>query len=392
MRQDYYRDTYAEIDLDAIEHNVRQFRRRYPSRVRLMAAVKADAYGHGAVPVSKAALSAGATDLAVAFLDEALELREAGITAPILILGYTPDRGIRPAVEAGVALTVYREESLPALADAAVKTGKAVRVHVKVDTGMGRLGLAREELVPFMQKLTAVPGVHVEGLYTHFACADERDKTYTRKQYETLTRMVEDLRRENLPVPRVHSANSAAAIEFPEMADGMIRLGISMYGYYPSEEVDREAVHLKPALSLKTRIIHLKQPKAGTGISYGKTFVADGTRWIATLPIGYADGFNRLLSNRGSALVRGKKVPVVGRVCMDQTMVDVTDAMPAAVGDEVVLYGQQGDAVIHVDEVARLLGTISYEVTCMIGRRVPRVYVRSGQLIGVLNRLSGGVV
>nr|WP_092038121.1 alanine racemase [Planifilum fulgidum] len=390
MREDvYYRDTVAEVDLDAIRHNVRQFRRHLPKSVRLMAVVKADAYGHGAVPVARAALSAGADSLAVAFLDEALELREAGVSAPILVMGYTPPRAVGEAIKNDVTLTVYSEEVVEALGRQAAREGKSVAIHVKVDTGMGRLGLLEGELSAFLRCLARHPHLRIGGVFTHFACADESDKEYTRFQHRCLLGFVDRLRAAGADVPLIHCSNSAAAIDLPEYGHALVRLGISMYGYYPSEEVNRQAVRLKPALTLKTRIVRLKRPPAGTGISYGKTVTVDGSRWIATIPIGYADGLSRRLSNRGSALVRGRRVPIVGRVCMDQTMLDVTEAMPAAVGDEVVLYGRQGNEVISVDEVARLLDTISYEVTCAVGRRVPRVYLEDGKRVGVINRLRG---
>ncbi|GAA5347045.1 alanine racemase [Planifilum fimeticola] len=390
MNQDaYFRDTVAEVDLDAIRHNVRQFRKHLPESVRLMAVVKADAYGHGAVPVARAALSAGADCLAVAFLDEALELRAAGVSAPILVMGYTPPRAVGEAIRNNITLTVYSEEVVEALGRQAAREGKSVDVHVKVDTGMGRLGLLEEEMSAFLRHLARFPHLRIGGLFTHFACADESDKGYTRFQYRRLLGFVDRLREAGADAPLIHCSNSAAAIDLPEYGHSLVRLGISMYGYYPSEEVNRRAVRLKPALTLKTRIVRLKRPPAGTGISYGKTVTVDGSRWIATVPIGYADGLSRRLSNRGSALVRGRRVPIVGRVCMDQTMLDVTEAMPAAVGDEVVLYGRQGDEVISVDEVARLLDTISYEVTCAVGRRVPRVYLEGGKRVGVINRLTG---
>ncbi|MDN4594610.1 alanine racemase [Polycladomyces subterraneus] len=388
MNQTYFRDTIAEIDLDAITHNVQQFRNRFPSSVKLMAVVKADAYGHGAVPVAKTALEAGATHLAVAFLDEALELRNAGIEAPILVLGYTPPAAVAEAVRRDVTLTVYTEEVVDEVASQAARLGHKVPVHVKVDTGMGRLGLFEDEVLPFLHRIGRYDSIEVEGLFTHFATADEMDKSYTKWQHEQLERIIVRLQSEGIKIPLVHCANSATAIDLPAYAHQLVRLGISMYGYYPSAEVNREAVDLRPALTLKTKIVHLKRPPAGMGVSYGKTFVSDGTRWIATIPVGYADGFNRLLSNRGEALVNGRRVPIVGRICMDQTMLDVTEAMPVKVGDEVVLYGMQGKERITVDEVAEALGTISYEVTCMIGYRVPRVYKKGGRIIGVVNRLG----
>ncbi|PTM53304.1 alanine racemase [Desmospora activa DSM 45169] len=387
MVNEGYRDTMVEVDLDAIAHNVQQFLQWLTPGVRLMAAVKGDAYGHGAIPVAQAAVKAGATDLAVAFLDEAEELREAGIQAPILILGHTPQRGLQRAMELDVALTVSDGETIVAIADAARQSGQTARVHVKVDTGMGRLGVQPDEAVALIRQWHNQPGVVIEGLFSHFATADEADKSYARQQHRRLSAVVERLGAEGIQIPLVHCANSAATIDLPEYAHAMVRVGISMYGYYPSPDVNPDAVKLQPALTLKTRITRLARPQAGTGISYGKTRVVDGTRWIATVPIGYADGYSRALSNKGTAIVRGRRVPVIGRVCMDQTMLDVTDAMPVQVGDEVVLYGQQQQEVVTVDEVADLLGTISYEVTCMLDRRIPRIYTRSGKRVHIRNLL-----
>ncbi|MDA8352489.1 MAG: alanine racemase [Firmicutes bacterium] len=384
----FYRDTRAVIDLDAIRHNVSEFRHRLPESCRLMATVKANAYGHGSVQVARAALAAGATHLAVAFLDEALELRKAGLQAPILTLGYTPARGIRAALEQDIALTVFDRESAETVIQEAKRAGGKARVHVKVDTGMGRLGIWEDQVLPLVQEWVREPHLEVEGLFTHFATADNGDKEYAVQQHNRLLRVIDQLAEAGIHIPLIHCANSAAAIDMPDWCHGMIRLGISMYGYYPSEEVNQEAVRLQPALTLKTRIVQLKRPPAGTGISYGKTAVTDGQQWIATLPVGYADGYSRLLSNRGVALVQGKRVPIIGRICMDQTMLDVTSAMPVKVGEEVVLYGSQGSGTVHVDEVADLLDTISYEVTCMIDRRVPRIYVSNGQVVDIVNPLE----
>lgn len=383
----YFRDTIVEVDLDAIKQNISQFRHHLSSAVQIMAVVKADAYGHGAIAIATAALSAGADWLGVAFLDEALELRAAGIKAPILVMGYTPPRGIPVGIEQGIALTVSSLEAAEAVSSYVQREGKVAHIHLKVDTGMSRLGLAVEEVVPLMQKLRKIPGLYVEGLFTHFACADEKNKEQTRRQHNRFMQMLTLLQEKGMSPPLIHVSNSAAAIDLPEYGHGMVRIGIGMYGYYPSSEVNQRAIQLKPALSLKTRIVHLKRPQMGEGISYGRTYISDGTRWIATLPLGYADGYSRSLSGRSEVLVRGRRVPVVGRVCMDQLMVDVTDAMPVSVDDEVVIYGCQGKEAIFASEVAMLLETIPYEVTCMINRRVPRIYIENGEKVAAINRL-----
>jgi alanine racemase len=383
----YGRDTVIEIDLDAIAHNVSQFQRYLPQGTRIMAVVKADAYGHGAIPVAEAALAAGASYLGVAFVDEGVELRRAGIGAPILVLGSTPPRAVRHALEHDLTLTVYAEKSVREIDEEAARLGKKARVHIKVDTGMGRLGVQPSHAFAFIHKTLKYRHVEMEGIFTHYATADEEDKSYALFQLHQFIRVLNQLREAGIHIPLKHIANSAGAIELAGHVFDMIRLGIAMYGYYPSDEVNRQTVSLRPALSFKSRIVHLFRPAGGTGISYGKTVVATGKEWIATIPVGYADGFSRLLSNRGFALVNGVRVPVVGRVCMDQLMLDVTEAMPVRVGDEVVLYGSQGKEQITVDEVARSLGTIHYEVTCMLSHRIPRIYLRDGKPVAVINRL-----
>lgn len=383
----YGRDTVIEIDLDAISHNVKQLIQHLPKGKQIMAVVKANAYGHGAIQVARAALEAGATYLAVAMVDEGIELRRAGIEAPILILGYTPMHAVADAIHHRISLTVFSEEILREVEVIAARLQKKATIHVKVDTGMGRLGLQPQEAVSFINKALQSPHLIVEGLFTHFATADEVDKSYTYDQEEQFAMVASGLEKLGIKLPLVHSTNSAAAIDLPDHAYDMIRLGISLYGYYPSKDVDHRQVKLKPALTFKTKIVHLKQLPAGRGISYGKTYMTRGDEWIATIPVGYADGFSRQLSNRGHALVNGIKVPVIGRVCMDQVMLDVTQAMPVKITDEVVLYGKQGNNQITVDEVANQLQTINYEITSVLSHRIPRIYYRNGQVVEVYNRL-----
>ncbi|GIP39944.1 alanine racemase [Paenibacillus sp. J31TS4] len=387
----FYRPTWLEISLDALRANLLAFRRRLPETIRMLAVVKADAYGHGAVEVAKEALDAGAEYLAVALLDEALELREAGVTAPILVLGYTPETGIPLALEHDITLTVFTDAMLEALA-ARAGTGKRARVHIKLDTGMGRIGLHdEEEALAFIRRAVAMPELNVEGMFTHFARADEEDKSYTFEQHARFERVVKRLDAEGLSIPLLHTGNSAAAIELPELSYNMVRLGISMYGIYPSDEVKKDIVRLEPVMALKTTIVHLKELPAGCGVSYGSRYVTqrDGER-IATLPIGYADGYSRMLTGKAQALVRGVRVPVAGTICMDQCMLTLKDGPEAAIGDEVVLFGRQGEAVLAVEELADAMGTIPYEVVCMMARRLPRVYIRGGQAVRTVNRLQTG--
>ncbi|RAL22106.1 alanine racemase [Thermoflavimicrobium daqui] len=383
----YGRDTIIEVDLDAIRYNVQQFKQYLPIDTRILVAVKGNAYGHGATYVSQAAIEAGAHALGVAFVDEGIELRNAGIEAPILVLGFTPTYAIKEALKYRLSFTVYNEDHLYQIQENAKNLGLTANVHLKIDTGMGRLGILPEEIPDFLQVLLNMSHVRLEGVFTHFATADEKNKMYLNYQYNRFLEAIHDIKRSGIAKPIIHCANSAAAIEIPNRIFDMVRIGISLYGLYPSPEVDRQKIHLQPALTLKSKVIHLKQSPPGTGISYGKTYIARGDEWIAVVPIGYADGFSRHLSNRGFALVRGIKVPIVGRVCMDQLMLDVTKAMPVQIGDEVVLYGKQEDAEIHVDEVAKQLDTINYEVTSMLSRRIPRIYLQDGKPIAIINEL-----
>jgi len=383
----FVRPTWAEIDLDHIAHNIRSIRQILPEGTQLAAVVKANAYGHGAIPVARKALESGAVYLAVATVDEGIELRQAGIAAPILVMGYTPADQADLVVRYDLTQTVFQAELVQRLSEAATGQGKTVKVHLKVDTGMGRLGLIDPvETVQFAKMVTETPGVRLEGVYTHFATADEADARYAQEQikrWEALRKMLKDAGLDSL---LLHISNSAGILQYPVCAGQMVRLGISMYGYYPSSEVEKK-IELRQALRLVSKIAHLKQVPSGTKISYGGTFETKRESVIATLPIGYADGYSRALSSRGEVLVRGMRVPVVGRVCMDQIMIDVTDVPGVALEDEVVLYGSQGDAFISVDEVAGKIGTISYEVCCALSRRVPRCYRESGQTVSVQNML-----
>jgi alanine racemase len=357
-----------------------------------MAVVKADAYGHGAVEVSKEVLAAGVDYLGVAFFDEALELRNAGITAPILVLGYTPPEGINRARDLDVTIAVYSRDVLEALREQSRKqenaSQKKLKIHIKLDTGMGRLGLHTEaDAIPFIEEALLLPNVDVEGLFTHYANADEVDKSYTLEQYGRFERIVSYFTEKGETFPYIHAGNSAAAIDLPGLTYSMVRLGISMYGLYPSEDVDQTKIELKPVLSLKTGIVHLKTLPAGSGVSYGTIYHTKGDEQIGTLPIGYADGYSRMLSGKAEVLVRGKRVPIVGRICMDQCMINVSDVPDVGALDEVVLIGEQGEERITAEDVARQLGTINYEIICMISHRVARVYVRNGERVEALNPL-----
>ncbi|WP_373230700.1 alanine racemase [Cohnella sp.] len=390
----YYRPTVAEISLDALESNIGAFRKHLATGTRILASVKANAYGHGAVEVARSAVSAGADYLGVAFLDEALQLRASGIEAPILVLGYTPPEGLSLAKEKGITVTLYRDHMLDDVAKLS-DVGNKLKAHIKVDSGMGRLGLLPgAEAERFLDRAFKLSQLTVEGLYTHFARADEMDKSYTELQQQRFQSVVDYVKRAGMPISIIHSSNSAAGIDMPERVGGMLRLGISMYGLYPSVEVNSRMVHLEPVLTLKTSIVHVKSLEAGEGISYGTRYFTQGKESIGTLPLGYADGFSRMLSGKAEALVRGRKVPVLGTICMDQCMIRLNDAEKdgeerIGAGEEVVLIGRQGDEFISAEEVATKLGTLNYEVTCMLAARVPRVYLRSGEVISIVNPLLG---
>ncbi|EEL50943.1 alanine racemase [Bacillus mycoides] len=384
----YGRDTIVEVNLDAIKHNVREFKKRVnDENMTMMAAVKANAYGHGAVEVAKAAIEAGVNQLAVAFVDEGIELREAGISVPILILGYTPVEAAKDAIEYDIMMTVYRIEDLKGIDEVAKRLGKKARIQVKIDTGMSRIGLQEEEVAPFLEELKNMKHIEMEGVFTHYSTADEIDKTYTNMQTNLFEKAVTTAKEMGIHLPYIHSSNSAGSMELSNTFQNMVRVGIGIYGMYPSQEVAHTVVSLQPALSLKSKVAHIKHAKKNRGVSYGNTYVATGEEWIATVPIGYADGYNRQLSNKGHALINGVRVPVLGRVCMDQLMLDVTNAMPVQVGDEVVFYGKQGEEEIPVEEIADMLGTINYEVTCMLDRRIPRVYKENDETTAVVNIL-----
>lgn len=376
------RPMWAEIDLGAIERNVAAVKRQLRDGAEVMAVVKANAYGHGAVRAARAALAGGARWLAVNLADEGVELRRAGITARILVLGYVPPWEADKIVFYGLTPTVNTHQLALALASAAKQRSLPLPVHVKVDTGLSRFGLPPEEVVPFVQCLATVPQLQFEGLWTHFASADERDKTFAHAQlalyHNTLARLAEA----GLAPRLRHAANSAAALDLPEAHLDCVRLGISLYGLYPSAEVSR-AVPLAPAMTLKSRVARLRLLPAGSTVGYGRTFTAGRPTLVALVPGGYADGLRRALGNVGSVLVRGRRAPIVGRVSMDQIVVDVTDIPGVEHDDEVVILGRQGGDEITADELAGWMGTINYEVVTGVSQRVPRVYLRDGEVVAV---------
>lgn len=378
----FYRDTWAEVDLDCILSNVASVKKLLPQDVDVIAVVKANAYGHGDIQVAETALEAGAAYLAVAFMDEAIALRNKGINAPILVLGATRAEDVPIAVSYGITLTVFQQEWLQK-AKEHLKANDQVSVHIKLDTGMGRIGIrSKEELAEIEQMIMEDNRFYLEGIYTHFATADELDQTYFQTQLEMFQELLSVLKRR----PRyVHSSNSAAAIRFPNAYFNAVRLGIAMYGLTPSLEMEKEIpFELREAFSLKSRLVHVKQLQKGDKVSYGATYESDGGEWIGTLPIGYADGWIRKLSGL-EVLVDGKRSPIVGRICMDQCMVRLPHYVP--VGTTVTLIGEQSGQFLSINEIAEKLDTINYEVPCIIAHRVPRLYKKGGKITVLKNYL-----
>ena len=367
------RSTVATVHLEAIRHNAREIMRLLSPGTRLMAVVKADGYGHGAIPVAKAAIQAGATALGVATNEEALELREAGITEDILVLGPSVSvADFKLLVQNNIIFTVYTCEQLQYAQQAAEQCGQAARIHLKVETGFHRLGLEPEHTKEFCQCANNCKNVCLEGIYTHFAAADEEGESFVHQQYAEL-QMAEEIVRSAGFAPIVHACATAATLRFPQYHRDMVRLGIGLYGYFPSKETVTTKVSFIPAMDLKTKIDRICTLEPGDTVSYNRTFIATQPSKIAVLPIGYGDGYPRLLSNRGNGIVNGCMCKIAGRVCMDRTMMDVTQAN-AQPGAQVTLLGREGNLCISAEEIAATCGTISYEILTSLSHRIPRVY------------------
>ncbi|WP_412758876.1 alanine racemase [Metabacillus fastidiosus] len=381
MAMSFHRDTWAEINLDAISHNVKSMKKHIGANVKLIAVVKANAYGHGDFQVAKAAISAGAEQLAVAFLDEAIALRTLGITLPILVLGATRSEDAQLAIEYDLTLTCFSKDWLDD-AKQNIRQGQ-LKLHLKVDTGMGRIGVTKEEeLNEILVFLNSNPRFKLLGVYTHFSTADEIETDYFKLQYERFTNMIRLIPDDNI---QIHCANSATGLRFPDHAFNAVRFGIAMYGLTPSLDiVDELPFPLEEAFSLHSKLTHVKKVPKGTKVSYGATYEAGDDEWIGTIPIGYADGWIRRLSG-SEVLVDGERVPIIGRICMDQLMVKLPSEKP--VGTKVTFIGKQGNEFISVDEIAKRLETINYEVTCSITSRVPRLFLQNGSIIEVRNPL-----
>lgn len=388
MREDYQR-IYAEVDLDAITSNVEHMKANIASETTIMAVIKTDGYGHGAIPIAKELESIEyLSGFAVATAEEAFILRQAGIQKPVLILGYTFPYSYERLIREEIRMTVFRLDTLKELSQN-VKLlrekgeHKKAKVHIKVDTGMSRIGVrANEEGISFVKEAFETEGIEIEGIFTHFARADENDKSFAQNQLGEFEEFIKKIKLETgKEIPIRHCSNSAGIIELPDANMDMVRAGIILYGLWPSKQVRKDIVHLTPALSLYSQIVYVKEIEAGTPVSYGGTFTAPSQMRIATIPAGYGDGYPRGLSGKGYVLVRGRKAPILGRVCMDQFMVDVTDIPEATQGDRITLIGRDGQETITVEMLGELSGRFNYELVCNLGKRIPRVYTKGGKIL-----------
>ena len=382
-----YKRLVAEIDLDAVDFNIKSIIKRVGGRAKIIGTVKADAYGHGAVEVSKVLEENGIDMFSVAMIDEGINLRNNGIKAPILVLGLTPPEYVKEAVEYDLIQTVSDYNTAEAISKAAKELNKKAVIHIKIDTGMGRIGFRPEkEAFDEIENISKLENIEINGIFTHFCTSDEKDKTFTYVQKEKFVYAVNELEKRGINIPLKHASASAGLMDFDDLFFNAVRPGIILYGYYPSDDVMKDRLPIKPVMSLKSYVMYIKDIENGDTIGYGRTYMANEKRTIATIPAGYADGYNRLLSNKGCILVNGKRAQLKGRICMDQCMADIT-GINAKQWDEVVLMGKQGNEEITADEIANEIGTISYEVLCMVSKRVPRVYIKNGKVQKEINFL-----
>lgn len=372
----FHKRVYAQIDLDAIAYNMDQMRQNLPDSVKMVGVIKTDGYGHGAVPIAEMLEQMDYVwGFAAATAEEALDLRKHGIQKPVLILGCVFEEQLEELIRQDIRCTVYMEEMAEKIAEEARRQKKTAYVHIKIDTGMGRIGFpANEESIDTIRRISDMSGLKTEGVFTHFSKADEEDPTYTIWQHKQFEWVQEQMRERGIYADYFHCDNSAGIIEYPQYHHDLVRAGISVYGIYPSDEVKRENVRLKPAMELISHVAFVKEVPKDTKISYGGTFQAPSDLRIATIPVGYGDGYSRALSNKGAVLIHGKRAPIVGRICMDQFMVDVTDIPETKFGDRVVLLGKDGEESIRIEELSSLTGRFPYEFFCDLNKRIPRVY------------------
>ena len=381
------RPVWAEIDLDILANNMRNIKKLAGDK-EVMAIVKADAYGHGALDVAPCLLENGASKLAVAMLTEAIELRNNNITAPIMILGYTPIYLGEELIKYNIEQTIYDLNYAKELSNLAIKLNKKAKVHIALDTGMGRIGfLPTDESFNAICEICNLPGLNVIGIFTHFSSSDEKNKEYTQYQFNQIYNFIERLEINEINIPLKHASNSAAIIDLPNTYLDAVRAGIILYGYYPSDEVKKDNLSIKPALTLKAKIAHVKELDSGMYISYNRTFKTSRKSKIATIPIGYADGYIRTLKHEAKVIVNGQLAPIVGNICMDQFMIDVTDIDNVKSGDEVILLGESNEVKFNADDLAKCMNSINYEVLCLLKNRVPRAYIKNGKIIHVKNNV-----
>lgn len=378
-----YQRVYAAVDLSAVLYNMERMHSHISPETMMMGVIKTDGYGHGAIQIGRELEKLPYVfGYAVATAEEALLLRQGGLQKPVLILGYTFPYSYEALIDQEIRAAVFREDTLEELSACAKRLGKKAKVHIKVDTGMSRVGIRPdEEGLSFLQKACCLPWIEIEGIFTHFARADEKDKTSARTQLSVFCSFVEKAEElTGIVIPVKHCSNSAGILELPEANLSLVRAGITLYGLSPSEEVPKEILTLRPALSLKSHLVYVKEVEAGTPVSYGGTFVTEKRTRIATIPVGYGDGYPRSLSGKGHVLIRGRRAPILGRVCMDQFMVDVTDIPEAKEGDEVTLIGKDGGEELSMEELGALSGRFNYELACDLGKRIPRIYYKDGRV------------
>ena len=383
--------TWAEINLDNLVYNYQQIQKL--TKAKIMAIIKADAYGHGFLDVAKTLVKNDVDYFAVAFLDEAIQLRNHGIKQPILILGYSELSTVKGLVENDITATVYDMELARALSKTAQALHKTAKIHIKVDTGMSRLGFVYNDIknenkktIYDILKISKLPNIEIEGIFSHFSESDTKSQQFTRQQFACFEKLCKSLEQQGLTIPLRHICNSAGIVNYPQMHLDMVRPGIIMYGCYPSHEVN--GIDLKPVMSVKSLVAHIKEIKKDTSVSYGRLYTAPETRKIATVPIGYADGFSRLLTGKAKMLAGEKVCDVIGAICMDQCMLDVTGVENIKPGDEIVIIGEKNGNTIKADDIAAELGTINYEILCQINKRVPRVYIHNGEIVKIANYLT----
>lgn len=374
----------ADVDLDAIHHNLSLAKSVINKDTQLMAVIKADGYGHGANQIAKYCDDV-IDRYAVAIPEEGIDLRKAGFTKPINLLGYTHPTQYEDVINYDLIPAIFTLDMAKTLSQKALSMNKTVKIHIKLDTGMSRIGFAdNEKSVDVIKEISLLPNLEVDGIFSHFARADEKDKSVARSQFERFTNFVNKLKSKGLEIPNCHISNSAAIMELSDMNLQIVRSGIITYGLYPSEEMDKENFKIIPAMELKSQVSFVKTLKAGTPVGYGGTYVTDKETVIATIPVGYADGYPRSLSNKGRVIIKGQSAPIVGRVCMDQFMVDVTCIEGVKQGDEVTLMGKEGEEFISCEELSGLAGSFNYEFVCDISKRVPRVYYKDGEIVDVV--------